>query len=215
MSSPTPRAGAKRLQPRRRPSQERSRETVDAILEATVQVFTQVGHDQGTIARIAARAGVSAGTLYQYFPGKDAIIIALMDRHATATAERITAMTAATDDARPTLATAVQAFVRTMLEVYTHHPLLIRVLFETVPRTTAVQQRQAEVMAEVARHVAAFLRGFPEVAVPDLTMASEMIVSLVDAQTRAFALLPMFTAPLDQLEAELGRLVCRYLTGQT
>src|SRR4051794_7785660 len=69
------------LKPRRRPSQERSRETVDAIVEAAARVFEGHGYAAGTTNRIAERAGVSVGSLYQYFPNKDAILVALMRRH--------------------------------------------------------------------------------------------------------------------------------------
>src|SRR4051794_24665457 len=56
------------LEPRKSPVQARSNASVDAILEATVQVLLQVGKERLTTTRVAARAGVSVGTLYQYFP---------------------------------------------------------------------------------------------------------------------------------------------------
>jgi AcrR family transcriptional regulator len=66
---------------RRRPRQDRSKQTVDDILEATTQVLKQVGIRQTTTDRIAARAGLSVGSLYQYFPNKVALFEALMTRH--------------------------------------------------------------------------------------------------------------------------------------
>lgn len=70
---------ASRLKPRRRPAQARSRDTVQAILEAAAQIFERHGYAAGTTNRIATRAGVSVGSLYQYFPNKDAILVALTD----------------------------------------------------------------------------------------------------------------------------------------
>jgi AcrR family transcriptional regulator len=67
--------------PRRRPEQERSKQTVDDILESAAQVLKQVGVQQTTTDRIAARAGLSVGSLYQYFPNKLALFEALMLRH--------------------------------------------------------------------------------------------------------------------------------------
>src|SRR5947207_4379776 len=67
--------------PRRRPRQERSRDTVEAIVEAAAQVFERHGYAAGTTNRIAERAGVSIGSLYQYFPNKDAIVAELARRH--------------------------------------------------------------------------------------------------------------------------------------
>src|SRR5512138_274921 len=67
--------------PRKKPSQQRSERTVDAILEAAAQVFASESYASGTTDRIAERAGVSVGTVYQYFPDKDAILSVLMRRH--------------------------------------------------------------------------------------------------------------------------------------
>jgi AcrR family transcriptional regulator len=72
---------ARRLTPRKIPKQARSEATVEAVLEAAAQVFERHGYAAGTTNRIADRAGVSIGSLYQYFPNKDAILIALVRRH--------------------------------------------------------------------------------------------------------------------------------------
>jgi AcrR family transcriptional regulator len=69
------------LQPRKTPVQERSAVTVDAILEATIQVLLAVGKERLTTTQVAARAGVSVGTLYQYFPNKSALLQASLKRH--------------------------------------------------------------------------------------------------------------------------------------
>lgn len=66
--------------PRRRPKQARSRETVDVILEAAAQVLTEFGPEGATTNRIAERAGVSVGSLYQYFSNKKALYTALGER---------------------------------------------------------------------------------------------------------------------------------------
>jgi len=69
------------LEPRRSPVQARSTASVDAILEATVQVLLRVGKERLTTTRVASRAGVSVGTLYQYFPNKSALLQAVLRRH--------------------------------------------------------------------------------------------------------------------------------------
>ena len=65
---------------RRRPRQSRSRATYDSILEGAVQVLERDGPDGLTTNRVAKRAGVSIGTLYQYFPDKAAILLAAAQR---------------------------------------------------------------------------------------------------------------------------------------
>ena len=76
------------LEPRKSPVQARSSATVDAILEATVQVLL-AGKDRLTTTRVAHRAGVSVGTLYQYFPNKGALLQAALRRHLLDVAETI------------------------------------------------------------------------------------------------------------------------------
>lgn len=69
------------LEPRKSPVQARSAASVDAILEATIQVLLSAGKERLTTTRVAARAGVSVGTLYQYFPNKSALLQAALKRH--------------------------------------------------------------------------------------------------------------------------------------
>jgi AcrR family transcriptional regulator len=69
------------LEPRKTPVQARSAASVSAILEATIQVLLSVGKERLTTTRVAARAGVSVGTLYQYFPNKSALLQAVVKRH--------------------------------------------------------------------------------------------------------------------------------------
>ncbi len=69
------------LEPRKSPVQARSAASVDAILEATIQILLRVGKERLTTTRVALRAGVSVGTLYQYFPNKSALLQAALKRH--------------------------------------------------------------------------------------------------------------------------------------
>ena len=76
-----PRRSQVSLNPRKSPVQARSAASVDAILEATIQVLLQVGKERLTTTKVALRAGVSVGTLYQYFPNKSALLQAALKRH--------------------------------------------------------------------------------------------------------------------------------------
>jgi AcrR family transcriptional regulator len=69
------------LEPRKTPVQARSTVTVEAIAEATIQVLLSHGVDRLTTTRVAERAGVSVGTLYQYYPNKDALLFAVLEDH--------------------------------------------------------------------------------------------------------------------------------------
>lgn len=76
-------AGTRRVKPRKAPSQPRSTHTVEAILEGAAHILERHGLDGYTTNAIAARAGVSIGSLYQYFPTKDAVTVALIERERT------------------------------------------------------------------------------------------------------------------------------------
>ena len=85
------RAAAPRFQPRKTPQQGRSAASVEAILQATVQVLLQHGATKLTTTRVAQRAGVSVGTLYQYFPNKSALLQALLRQKLTDVADAVEA----------------------------------------------------------------------------------------------------------------------------
>ncbi len=108
-----PRSVKAPLQPRKRPIQQRSSATVEAILQATIQVLLAEGKERLTTTRVAHRAGVSVGTLYQYFPNKSALLQAALRRHLEGV-RAIIEQTCKQNHARPILqmATAlIQAFL--------------------------------------------------------------------------------------------------------
>ena len=113
---------------RRTPKQERARATVDAILEATAQLLVAEGTGRVSTNRIAKRAGVSVGTLYQYFPDKNAIIRALgeqtLERQFVAFEEELLQLVAS----EPDLEASVRALVKGILDQKRVQPELSRVL---------------------------------------------------------------------------------------
>jgi AcrR family transcriptional regulator len=80
------------LNPRKRPRQARATATLEAIFEATIQLLLSDGLHLLTTTRVAQRAGVSVGTMYQYFPHKQALLYALNERYLVALSTRIEAM---------------------------------------------------------------------------------------------------------------------------
>jgi AcrR family transcriptional regulator len=84
-----PKAALLALQPRKTPRQSRSVATVEAIYDATIQVLLKDGADRLTTVHVARRAGASVGTLYQYFPNKQALLFAVLERHMVRTAKAV------------------------------------------------------------------------------------------------------------------------------
>lgn len=122
-----------RTAPRITPRQERAQDTVEVILEAAARVITTEGYEHATTNRIALVAGVSIGSLYRYFPSKDALIAALYDRHSTETMAGLAAIIAATR--RAPLATALRAVLQAEFRVHSGDALLHRVLCERILHT--------------------------------------------------------------------------------
>jgi AcrR family transcriptional regulator len=106
------------LSPRKQPRQKRSEVTVSAVFEATIQVLLVDGPHRLTTTRVAERAGVSVGTLYQYFPNKRSLLYAVLERHLKRLrAEVVTAARSAHGSSFEMMVSAVvEAFVRVKLE---------------------------------------------------------------------------------------------------
>ena len=116
---------------RRQPQQRRSRQTVEAVLDAVARILKRDGVKAVTTNRIAAVAGVSIGSLYQYFPDKRAIFVALHRRHI----EQIDALVEAklVENARSSLDELIGAMVDAMVEAHAADPELYEVLVTEVP----------------------------------------------------------------------------------
>ncbi len=113
--------------PRKEPRQARSQATVNAILEATVQILDREGLDAATTTRIAEVAGVSVGSLYQYFSHRDAILMALQDREFARALELLeTVLVEANLRKKPR--ETVFAVVKGLMDLYSQSPGLHRVL---------------------------------------------------------------------------------------
>lgn len=132
-SQPMPRRSP--TAPRHKPQQERAQDTVEIILEATVRVMTKEGYGRTTTNRIAAMAGVSIGTLYRYFPSKDALLAALYRRYSEETLTHIAATIHAMRSAP--LAEALRAVIKEEFRSHLGDAPVHRILSERVLQTDA------------------------------------------------------------------------------
>lgn len=125
-------AGRTLTTPRKNASQARSRATVDALVEATARILVREGFDGASTNRIAEEAGVSIGSLYQYFPSKEALVAAVIDRHQQELMQ-VARGTLAAVAALP-MEQAVRKLVIVAIEAHRVDPKLHRVLAEQIPR---------------------------------------------------------------------------------
>jgi AcrR family transcriptional regulator len=198
-----------RTTPRKRPRQDRSRATVDSILQATARVLVKHGFDGLTTNLVAQTAGVSVGSLYQYFPNKSALVGALIEKHV----EHMTSLCLAelTRVARLPMPEAIRSVIEVMIRAHAVHPELHRVLTEQVPRVGRMAKLR-EIEAIVERMVAGLLAARKaELAIDDPEMAAFVLVSAIEAITHRAALLSpeLFRDP--RLVDETCAMVRRYL----
>lgn len=179
-----------RLEPIRTPVQARSRATVEQILASAVQVFELYGYAAGTTNRIAERAGVSVGTLYQYFPSKEAVAAALLERHIEETVRKLHEWVGHMVSERHGLRDALLDYVRAMSEMHVGRPRLQHILLEETPLPERIHRLLLDAELGAARTMAGLLRLYPEVAHPNLERAGYLVVQTVEALTHRFAAHP-------------------------
>ncbi len=204
--------GKPRLTPRKRPLQARSRFTVDQLLEAAAQVFSQRGYAGTTTNQVAERAGVSIGSLYQYFPNKDALLLALVERHMEQGAALLEALCA--DPAEATLEVLVAAFVHQVVGLHLADPGLHQVLLYEAPRTAAVTARLHRIEDAMATAVEARLARIPGASVAHTGHAGYLLVHLVESLAHEFVVHPPRGLDRAGFEAEICDMVCRYVRGR-
>lgn len=177
----------KRLDPRKTPRQERSRDTVAAILAAAARVFAASGYARSTTNHIAQRAGVSIGSLYEYFPSKDAILVALTEQHVDEAEHALAARLIQMRSTELPLDEVVHALVQVMVDLHARDPGLHRVLFEQAPLPPRLLQRVLALETTMAAEVAALLEryGF---ARDDATVAARMGVEVLESLTHRLVL---------------------------
>jgi AcrR family transcriptional regulator len=138
------------FQPRKKPIQGRSKATVEAILEGTIRVLLDEGFETLTTTRVAEVAGVGVGTLYQYFPAKESLLFALLEREMSALEEELLGALVATEN--QSLEARVTATIDALMRHKRAHAELGVVLQAHMPRFDGIRV----VRATVRRIVSAF-----------------------------------------------------------
>ncbi len=191
---------SKALEPRRRPRQERARQTVDAILEGAARIFRREGWD-ATTNRIAEEAGVAIGSVYEYFPNKEALLLALAERHVELAEERVGEALAAEASTRELLE-RVQAAILASQRFPSEALHLVRDVPRVGPALRArADALEARVLAALAEHAR---RALPEVA-PELA-ARVAFTAIGELTVRA-----MLEDPASPMIVELRSMAAAYL----
>lgn len=205
-------AGKMRTNPRKLASQERSRQTVNALLQATARILVKEGFDKASTNHIAEVAGVSVGSLYQYFPSKEALVAALIDRHNREIMHVVRGELAAAE--KEPLGPAVRRLVAMAVKAHRIDPKLHRVLAEQIPRVGRLENVET-----FNRENYALFRGYlerhrDEIHAVDLELTAFVCVTSIEALTHTAVLHRKIVSDqaMEELIDEVTRLVVGYLT---
>ena len=178
-----------------------------AILEAASQLFDR---GSATTTSIAQRAGVSIGSLYEYFRDKDAILDSLVDRHVAEAEAELVAAIDATDTTPGTLAHGIERLVTAIVGLHGARPGLQRRIVTFGLSRASIRMRIATIERRLADRLAALLRDHPDVTAPDPGAAAWIIATGTNALVHRHVEDQQVSD--DTMIDELTRLWLRYLT---
>ncbi|WP_180538592.1 TetR/AcrR family transcriptional regulator [Nevskia soli] len=196
------------LEPRKSPVQARSAASVDALLEATIQVLLRVGKERLTTTKVASRAGVSVGTLYQYFPNKRGLLQAALRRHMEEVAGAVESV--CRNQQGNTLAGMATALVGAFLDVKMRDMKTSVALYSVSSDVDGAKivQRMSERMH---RAIVAMLATSREPLKADPQVAATMLQGAMAGVSRRLLESDVPENELDSLRRELMFFVCAYL----
>jgi AcrR family transcriptional regulator len=202
-----------RTNPRKSASQQRSRLTVDALLEATARILIREGFGKASTNRIAEVAGVSVGSLYQYFPSKEAIVAALIDRHRQEIARVVQGQLA--QALQLPLQQGVRKLVQVAMTAHSIDPALHRALTEQIPRVGRLEKAETFNRENYSRFATYLQSHRAEIRVRDPDLAAFVCVTSIEALTHTAVLNRKLLSEeaTEALVDEATRLVVGYLIG--
>ncbi|CAM2181493.1 TetR family transcriptional regulator [Burkholderia cenocepacia] len=193
---------------RKQPRQARSTRLVEDVLQAAIQVLASEGAQRFTMARVAERAGVSVGSLYQYFPNKASVLFRLQHDEWRQTHDMLCAILQDRGKTPPErLRTAVHAFIRSECD---EAPMRIA-LDDAAPLYRDAPEAQ-DVKAEGNRAFSAFMReALPDVSDATHALACELILTTLTTGGKAFSETARTPAEIDAYSAAMADMFCAYL----
>lgn len=200
-------------QPRRQPRQARSQHMVEAILEATARVLAERGYAGTNTNLVAERAGVSVGSVYQYFPNKDSLVTALHERHAAQMNLAIDTVLASTHPR--SLRGHIEAIVHAFLAAHHVEPALHKVLEKEFPFFDApedVSPADAGIFSKV-RNLMEEHRA--QVTQRNLDLATWTVLQVMESLVHAAVIDPPKRFSGMELERTIADVVLGYLTSAT
>ena len=198
-----------RISSRKQPKQMRSTELVAAILEAAVQVLAREGALRFTTARVAEKAGVSVGSLYQYFPNKAAILFRLQSDEWRQTSDLLRGIL---EDARKPPLERLRALVHAFIHSECEEAAMRVALDDAAPLyRDAPEAREAKASGDNTVH--AFMReALPDASEASRALAGDLIKTTLSAVGKQFSGSPRTGAEIEAFSDAMADMFCAYLT---
>ena len=197
------------LKARKQPRQARSVSTIDAIFEATIQVLIAEGTHRLTTTRVAERAGVSVGTMYQYFPHKQSLLYALNERYLERLAERVE-MTCRTQHGQPT-GEMIEALINAYWDAKTERSDVTRALY-----SSAVELDNEALIDAFAKRMdvatRTMLSSAPNARYTDISLVIVTLLSVIFGTVRNVFERNLPPADQKAIREELRRMCLAYLS---
>jgi len=195
---------------RRTPKQARAKATVDDLLEAAARLMAEEGPAALTTTRIAKRAGTSVGSVYQYFPDREAIVVALVEdrslRLAGAARDELRKlMTAPLDELLP-------KSVETLIDLYRENKAVLIDLVDTDPNLRAIAQSLAAELLNFSTYQGYLKRHLEARKTEEVELAVRITGLVGVSAARAFVAAPEEPVEKQIFAREVGKMLARYLT---
>jgi len=196
---------------RKRPRQERARITMEAILEAGTEVFAGRGYARTNTNEIARRAGISVGSLYQYFPSKDAILMALLERHLRAVEATIRGCLPDLANDRVPLRRAVRGLLGRLVAVHEANPALSRAVEQPAGEMPKIPEAYRLYLETFVSELESLLRRRRDVRRADPALMAHLLYAAAEALTGWLAHGPSGRFERSAALRESVELLCRYV----
>lgn len=196
------------LEPRKAPIQARSSATVEALYIATIQVLTREGLGRCTTTRIAERAGMSVGTLYQYYPNRDALLVAVLEKHLDRVATAVER--SCRDNTGKSVAEMASRFVADLLAAKMRDPQESKALY-AVAGGRGGRELIARKQERMVKAVSKMLATASDAGFDDPTETAEISLGALFGPLRSILEGLASPIPKARLQGQLARLMTGYL----
>jgi len=200
------------ISPRKEPKQERSQSMIDAVMEATTRILTTMGAEKTTTNKVAELAGISVGSLYQYFPNKDAVFAKLIERHLAHHKEVVVKILE--ENVNQPTDLAIEKIMSHMVGMYLSKKKILKPLMVHIPRLE--KTRDTLLMRnEVIDVIAAYLESRrSDLVVTDIRASLVILVNSVMGVMTTMLFSETELMSPEAMTAELSVLAKRYLMGK-